>query len=208
MRPFEESNVCTGVTGVAEPTMTRTSGQLAEDSGAQLRGTLRAFIARRVPDPDTADDLAQEVLLKAYRSGATTEDVGDVAAWLYRIARNTVVDYYRSRDRQPGLGTLPENLVSDGADDDDHAVRQLARCLRPLVAELEPIYRDALTFTDLDGLTQTEAARRAGISVSGMKSRVQRARTQLKAAISACCAIHTDAAGRISDYDPPPECHC
>jgi RNA polymerase sigma-70 factor (ECF subfamily) len=188
--------------------MSAASTQLTDDAGAELRRTLRAFIARRVGDPHTADDLTQEVLLKAHRSGTAPEQVDNVAAWLYRIARNTLVDYYRTRDRRPGTEAMPGDLAPETPDGDEHAVRELAQCLRPLVAELDPLYRDALTATDLDGVTQTEAARRAGISVSGMKSRVQRARAQLRAALAECCTIHTDAGGRISDYDPPPGCAC
>jgi RNA polymerase sigma-70 factor (ECF subfamily) len=63
-----------------------------------------------------------------------------------------------------------------------------------------------LSLTDLGGLSQVEAARRVGISVSGMKSRVQRGRSQLRSAVDDCCAVHTDGAGRISDYDPAPGC--
>jgi RNA polymerase sigma-70 factor (ECF subfamily) len=178
-----------------------------ELAGEELRRVLHAFIARRVRDHDTAEDLTQEVLLKAYRSGVDSAEVGDVAAWLYRIARNTVIDHYRHRDRHPRPGQLPAELVALDLDDDaDSARRQLAGCLRPMVESLDQIYREALTLTDLGGLSQAEAARRAGITGSTMKSRVQRARTQLRRAVSNCCAIQTDAAGRVHHYDPTPGC--
>lgn len=184
--------------------------RVAEDeevAGAELRRVLHDFIARRVSDPDTADDLTQDVLLKAHRSGITTREVGDVAAWLYRIARNTLVDHYRHRDRHPRPGELPPELVELDVDADSSAARtQLAGCLRPMVENLDPIYRDALTLTDLGDLSQAEAARRAGITSSAMKSRVQRARAHLREAVSACCAVHTDATGRVHDYDSQPGC--
>ena len=53
-----------------------------------------------------------------------------------------------------------------------------------------------------------EAARRAGISGSTMKSRVQRARAQLRDAVAACCAVHTDRTGRVHDYETPAGCSC
>ena len=186
--------------------MDRTAERI-DTVGAELRRVLHDFIARRVADGDVAEDLTQDVLLKAHRAGLQSSEVEDVAAWLYRIARNTLVDHYRHRDRHPRPGELPPEIIALDLDDDaDTARAELARCLRPMVERLEPIYRDALTLTDLGDLSQAEAARRAGISSSAMKSRVQRARAQLRDAVSACCAVHTDSAGRVHDYDARPGC--
>jgi RNA polymerase sigma-70 factor (ECF subfamily) len=178
-------------------------------AGDDLRRVLHDFIARRVRDAHTADDLTQEVLLKIHRAGRDPDGFEDVAAWLYRIARNTLVDHYRHRQRHPGPDELPADVVARELDDDDDAVaarRQLAACVRPMVESLDPIYRDALIETDLGELSQAEAARRAGISNSTMKSRVQRARAQLRDAVSSCCAVQTDSGGRISDYEARAGC--
>jgi RNA polymerase sigma-70 factor (ECF subfamily) len=186
--------------------MDRTA-ERTEVAGAELRRVLHDFIARRVRDPHTAEDLTQDVLLKAHRSRTETGSVDDVAAWLYRIARNTLVDHYRHRDRHPRPGELPPEVVALDLDGDSEAARtQLAGCLRPMVDSLDPIYRDALTLTDLGDISQAEAARRAGISASAMKSRVQRARAQLRDAVTACCAIQTDITGRVHDYEPQAGC--
>ena len=79
--------------------------------------------------------------------------------------------------------------------------RELTRCLRPLVDQLPPIYREAFTLTDLGSLTQSEAATRLRLSPSGMKSRVQRARRQLNDLLTICCTIHLDLRGGIVDYE-------
>jgi RNA polymerase sigma-70 factor, ECF subfamily len=187
-------------------TLNRTT--VPEAVGAEVRRVLHDFIARRVGDVHTAEDLTQDVLLKAHRSGMKIDELDDVAAWLYRIARNTVIDHYRNRDRHPHQAAIDSRHhdEADPAEDDDREVRQLAECLRPLVTQLQPLYRDALTLTDLGGLTQTEAARQLHLTTSGMKSRVQRARAQLRTALLECCAVHTDAGGRISGYTSPSEC--
>ena len=89
-----------------------------------------------------------------------------------------------------------------GDDRPNDATRELARCLQPLVDQLPPIYRDALTRVDLHGETHHDAAAAAGISASGMKSRVQRARHQLRDLLTACCAVQVDRRGAIASYQP------
>ena len=79
---------------------------------------------------------------------------------------------------------------------------ELAACLEPLLAQLPAIYREALQLTDLDGLTQADAAAHVGLTTSGLKARVQRGRTQLKALLTRCCEIELDRRGGILDYQP------
>ena len=63
-------------------------------------------------------------------------------------------------------------------------------------------YREALVLTELDGLTQADAATRLGLSTSGMKSRVQRGRGQLRDLLLGCCEIELDRRNRVTDYVP------
>jgi RNA polymerase sigma-70 factor (ECF subfamily) len=69
-----------------------------------------------------------------------------------------------------------------------------------MIARLAEPYRMAIELTSQQGLTQTEAAKRAGTSVSGMKSRVQRARRRLRQMLLRCCAVDVDRRGGVSDY--------
>ena len=77
---------------------------------------------------------------------------------------------------------------------------ELSRCLAPLARRLPETYREALVMTEFEGVTQVDAARALGLSVSGMKSRVQRGREQLKAMLLDCCEVELDRRGSISDY--------
>jgi RNA polymerase sigma-70 factor, ECF subfamily len=184
------------------PPRTRPSPGL--DAGwAETTTRLRAFIARRVDNPHIADDITQDVLTRSL-AGGTLDTLDNPTGWLYRAARNAVIDHYRLRRRhQPLLddderGTQPE--VGDSGP--NQATRELARCLQPLVDQLQPIYRDALTRVDLHGQTHVQAAAATGISLSGMKSRVQRGRHQLRDLLTTCCAVHTDSTGAIHSYHP------
>lgn len=161
---------------------------------------LRAFIATRVGDPEVAADITQDVIVRSIASGAL-ERVDNPAAWLYRSARNAVIDHYRTRRSHD---TIDDHEGWPDPDDFSHepntASRELSRCLQPMFDQLTPAARDALVRVDVDGHTQQRAATELGLSVSGMKSRVQRARRDLKELLEQCCTVEVDRRGEISDY--------
>jgi RNA polymerase sigma-70 factor (ECF subfamily) len=174
-----------------------------EQAWTEFHDGLHGFLLRRVRDPDVADDLLQDVFLKVHTQLAGLRDPGRLHPWMYRVARNAIADHFRARrDATP----LSEALPAPERERD--AVAELAPCIRALVSRLPSADREALELTDLGDLTQTELAHRLGISPSGAKSRVQRARTRLKEAVLACCAVYLDATGSVDDYAPGPNCHC
>jgi RNA polymerase sigma-70 factor, ECF subfamily len=182
-----------------------------DDALRALRAQLHGFIARRVESPEVADDLTQEVLVRLL-----THNHGRVehpTAWLYRVARNVIIDHYRSRGshrrcRLDAGDLAPADAAGDPfADDPQAAHRELAGCLRPLVDQLAEPYRSAVSAVDLGGQTQTDVAHAVGISTSGMKSRVQRGRRQLRQLLTDCCRVHTSPTGSISGYEPVTGCH-
>jgi RNA polymerase sigma-70 factor, ECF subfamily len=128
-------------------------------------------------------------------------------------AANALADYYRAPVRQRELPAgAPSDLEDAGDRNWDNneggdgafleARRELAGCLRPMIEQLQPRYRAAVTLVDLEGMSQKEAAARSGVSLSGMKSRVQRARQVLEHLLHDCCRIELDTGGRITDYQP------
>ncbi|MGH3677519.1 MAG: sigma-70 family RNA polymerase sigma factor [Mycobacterium sp.] len=182
-----------------------------EDVWRRFGAELRSFVRRRVSDQDRADDLVAEILLRVHRKLGSLDDHDRLAAWLFRIARNAIIDEYRrAGDSREILDANPGDRragdVADAVADADIVQRELANCLRPLLADLSPAYRRALRLTDLDGVTQAAAAEQEGISVSGMKSRVQRARKQLAELLSRCCALTLDVRGMPIEYTPPANC--
>jgi RNA polymerase sigma-70 factor, ECF subfamily len=181
-----------------------------DDALDAVRARLHGFMARRVESPEVADDLTQEVLLRLLQHQDSAAE--NPTAWLYRVARNVLIDHYRSRSSYRRLHTAelaiaPTVLAEEPfADDPQAAQRELAGCLRSLVDQLTEPYRSAVTAVDLDGRTQTEIARALGLSVSGMKSRVQRGRRQLRQLLTECCRVHISPTGGISDYEPSAHC--
>jgi RNA polymerase sigma-70 factor (ECF subfamily) len=176
----------------------------------ELHGNLRAFISRRVRNPADVDDLVQRVLLQIVKGLASLRDAERLHAWVYRTARNVIVDHYRSsagrREVASGgaedLAVASAETPANSQDDERAALRELAGCMTPMIRQLPPAYREAVTLADLEGVNQADAAARAGVSISAMKSRIQRGRQQLKAVLEDCCRVQLDRRGTIVAYDP------
>lgn len=174
---------------------------------------LRAFIARRVSRPEDADDILSIVFLRMAKSLDNLRDQDRLLGWMYAITRNAITDYYRSAPhrRELPVDAVPDNpFAGDGEPDTDEAAeRELALCLVPMLSGLPAEQAAAVKMVDLDTRTHAAAASEAGISVSGMKSRVQRGRAALQARLHACCQISQDRTGRVHDYQPRSgECAC
>jgi RNA polymerase sigma-70 factor (ECF subfamily) len=207
-----ESPYAKGHSGTVESTMmSATQVDATQDIWSEFGHRLRGFIVRRVASDADADDILQEVFLRIHRHAGTVERRERLTSWLFQVTRNAIIDYYRATERRE----LPAGALSDlegvgadatgsgeASDAEPAAHRELATCLRPMIERLPPLYREAVTLIDLEGLPQKEAAARAGLSLSGMKSRVQRGRQALGELMQECCQVELDASGRVADYQP------
>ena len=168
---------------------------------SEVAAKLRPFVAKRVAEPEI-DDVLQDVLLRMHRGiGALAEDER-FTSWMYQVARSAIAEHGRTRARHPIAEAQDLAASGSGTEDDRVAANALAACLTGFVARLPSPYREAITLVELEGLTTREAAEMAGVSVSGMKSRVQRGRAQLRDMLDACCAIAVDARGKVTDVVP------
>jgi len=171
----------------------------------EFHAPLQQFIRRRVSDEDTAEDVLQDVFLKIHQRMDALKDVRKLEGWIYQITRNAIIDSYRSRRPTTPLDAeevldLPEELP------DDDIVSELLPCVRAMVKSLPEPDRQALVLTEYQGLTQKELSERLGLSFSGAKSRVQRAREKLKQMLLDCCHFEVDRRGHVIDYQP--RCQC
>lgn len=168
----------------------------------ELSERLRPFVARRV-SPGDVDDVMQEVFLRMQKGLSGLSDEQRFGPWVYQVARSAIVDHHRTRARHP-LAAGEVELPDEGGEaaDENAAECLLAMYVAPFIAMLPSPYREALTLTELEGLSQKQAAEMLGVSLSGMKSRVQRGRERLRALIEACCEIALDARGQIIACEP------
>ena len=169
------------------------------------RTQLHRFIVKRVRDESLAEDLVHDVLLKAYTQQDTLRDPGKLRAWLYKITRNTIVDYFRSN--KP-VAALTAQVIADDGKKGDSAQQELSRCMTPLIRTLPRRYREPLELVDIQGLKQREMAANLNLSLSGAKSRIQRGRKLLVTALLQCCQVEFDRRGDVLDYEPRKGCNC
>lgn len=162
---------------------------------AELRGWLR----HRLGNPVDAEDMLQDLFIKAMRQGERFCTIENARAWLFEVARNAMID--RLRVRRETI-ELPADLASEACE--TAPVDSLVACLPRVLAELSAQDREASTLRDLQGMPQDEYARRNGLSLPGAKARVQRARKRLRERLSTACQVRLDAAGQVSDFVPRP----
>lgn len=169
----------------------------------EFSAVLKRFILKRVGDEQVADDILQEVFIKVHRHLDTLQDDARLESWLYQITRNAIADHYR---RRPELAPLDDDMPIEVQEDEDELQRALAVSVRGMMDTLPEQDRMALVLDSLAGVPQAEIGARMGLSVSGAKSRVQRARAKLRGLLFECCHFEFDRRGQVIDYHPRANC--
>lgn len=181
-----------------------TAGE-AERWWRDLEGRIRPFVARRVASPADVDDVLQDVFVRMQKGLGAVRDER-LAPWLFAVARSAIAEYRRDRARHPltRKGEHPIESADDEPDERERAALEgaLAGCVARFVRELPSPYREAITLVEIEGMSQKQAAEVLGLSHSGMKSRVQRGREQLRAMFERACALELDARRRVTDCAP------
>jgi len=170
-----------------------------------LSQKLKQFILSRVGDEMVADDLLQEVFIKVHTHIDSLNDRTKIQSWMYQITRNLISDYFRSQHK--GLNTentLPDEDEVDASEFMSEALQDMAK----MMSALPEAYCEALCLTELQGMSQKMYAEKTGISYSGAKSRVQRARVMLRDMLMNCCHYQFDHYGSIIDIRPVRCCCC
>lgn len=160
---------------------------------------LRSFIIKRVANEQDAEEILQEVLIKTYTGINTLKDNDKIYKWMYQITRNAIIDYYRKNAKSIEYTELFEGLEVEPVEE-QNSNKDIAGCLSAMIEDLPDIYRQAILLTEFNGITGKELSEALGLSISGAKSRVQRARKMLKEKLASCCNLEFDCMGNIIDY--------
>ena len=167
-----------------------------EDIWSSYRSSLKAFLHSKISNPSDVDDLLQEILIKTHNSlnNITKED--RVKSWLFQTANRTIIDFYRKKGRFNELGV--EDLWYNLREYD--VKTDLYRCIEPFLKAMPEEAANLLRLVDLEGKSQKNYAQELGVSYSTLKSRVQKARAELKALFEDCCRYSLDKDGNIIDF--------
>lgn len=178
---------------------------ITEHAWYALHEPLRAFLRKRVRSEEAVEDLLQDVFLRIHMHADTLREKDRLESWIYQIARHRVTDYYRRQKPVVSLEEADQDTFLEAMPEED-VQAELAPSVAAMVNALPEPYREALYLTEYQGLSQRDLAMRLGLSFSGAKSRVQRAREKLKQLLLDCCHFEFDRLGRVIDYQP--RCAC
>lgn len=162
---------------------------------------LFSFIQSRVKDTTSAKDILQNVFTKIHEKLDAIKEEEKLQSWVYQIARNSIVDFYRS---QKNLSDLDES-ISIEMETKEEVTQGIAESIRFFIHQLDEPYRESLILAELEAIPQKNIAENLGIPYTTVKSRVQRGREQVKKMMLDCCLYEFDRRGNVIDY----ECkHC
>ena len=168
----------------------------------RLYQELLNFVLKKVRDRPTAEDIVQDVFVKVHTKSNQLKESDKIIAWIYRITRNAVADHFRRNAKQ----VTPVGMDWDSS---YHEFNEcVAHCLGVLLGRLPAEYRLPLELAELEGLAQYDVAVRLGISYSGARSRVQRARRMLKEKLDELYMIKTDSYGNVISCEDRSPCCC
>lgn len=143
---------------------------------AEYRLGIYRYLCRITGQADAAHDLTQDVFLRVTRAGIPPTDAGGRKAWLFRIARNLALNHLRDGHRRPVHVTLVEHASS--------AQQELTLALAEALASLGDLDRDVFLLRETSGLSYEEIAGACDLTVTAVRSRLHRARLQLRDALS------------------------
>lgn len=170
---------------------------------------VRSFIRSRVSNDNEAEDVLQDIFIRIHNGIDDLRHEDRVQSWVFGIARRALVDHYRKqgRDKEEPAGTDIKTEEDEDPTLDlnefegEHDVHEeVLSWLIPMIDELPEKYGKPLKMADVEGKTQQEVADYLGLSLSGAKSRVQRARQKLGEVLAACCDVEFGSEGRAVAY--------
>jgi len=170
---------------------------------AQHRQRLGRYVQSMVRNPSDAEDILQEVMLRAHRGISDLRETEAAATWLFRIATHACLDHLRQRVRRPAIdaGIDPDALDDPGDDpvtlQSTIERKEMSECVQRFLVALPDDYRAVLMLTEVEGLTGPEIGAMLGVPLTTVKMRLHRARRMLAEELEAGCSFGCNERGVI-----------
>lgn len=165
---------------------------------SEYRAGIKSFLHSRISDENEVDDLLQEILIKTFKNLHSVKSQSSIKSWLFQIANHVIIDFYRKQEKSQTVNA--DDLWY--SQEEISAQKALSACIEPFIQALPKEEAELLTAIDIQGQSQKEYAANLGISYSTLKSRVQKARNELRGVFEDCCHLTLDRNGNIADFDP------
>ena len=164
-----------------------------------LSDKLYKFILRKIKDKEIAKDILQDVLLRILEKKDTMKNSDNYEGWIFQITRNLLIDYFRKNNRNIDFSLLQNNESNSNS---SNIYERFTASLNEFIKDLPPKYKEPLILSDIQGLNQKIIAEKLNLTLTGTKSRIQRARKLLKDNFWECSSFEFDSYGKVIDFHP------
>jgi RNA polymerase sigma-70 factor (ECF subfamily) len=164
----------------------------------QYEKELTAFVKARLFDKSLASDIMQEVAIKIYKNKDQLSSIENIRAWLYRVTRNTLIDFYKKNKKTicEKLYEIDLTITNDKNETDD-----LNSCLiKMMSSSLDESDNKILNLSIIEQYSLKEISSKLGLTIDGTKTKLKRAKKRLSSKFFTCCNLDRDTQGNIVDY--------
>lgn len=163
------------------------------------------YIKSKVTNIHDAEDILQIVFFKVFKSIEQLENKDAVKPWIYRITKNTIIDFYK---KKKDISVSPESLflIEDDQNIADNMNDDISKCVGEMIFDIPDKYQSVYDMYEKKEMNHQEIADKLDISVSASKARLKRAKGMFKKKLLECCDFEVDKYGNIIDYHPKGNC--
>lgn len=162
----------------------------------KFKAPIYRYIRYKITDKHLAEDLTQEVFIKAGKSIDSLKEGEKIQSWLYSIATNTIFDHFRKKN----LPFIAEYDLAVDNTDEQSVLNELTCCLNEYIGQLKPIEKEILQAIYIKEYTIKEYSEYSNINLSTVKSHARRAKQSLKKLFDNCCNFEINTHGEIVDF--------
>jgi len=157
----------------------------------QYSEDLKRFIISKIKNKTIADDILQDTFIKIHTKLHTLKDITKLKSWIFSIARNSVLDYFKSTNKKIEIANFESEteLLEEAHTEKD--------CLQGILKNLPKKYREPLFLSDIKGMKQSEIATKLELPLPTVKSQIQRARKLIAQGFIDCCGFVLNDNGKL-----------
>lgn len=152
---------------------------------------VKYFILSKVKDATVTEDVLQDTFIKIHTKLHTLKDITKLKPWIFTIARNAIIDYFKSANK---TFELANSETETSLETTSHTEKD---CLLGILERLPKKYRNPLFLSDIKGLKQQDVADTLKQSLPTTKSQIQRARKLIAQGFMDCCGFVLNENGKL-----------